>query len=51
MMKTLDKELIKQIILDYEKFKRRDVWMCNLETIVDSFVELYSEDYLTDLGG
>lgn len=51
MMKTLDKELIKQIILDFDKFRREDIWLCRFEDVVEEFAENRASEYLVDMEG
>lgn len=43
----VSKDVIRQIILDFTKFKEQDCWACSFEDIVDEFVEIQSNNYST----
>ncbi len=44
----VNKDIIRQIILDFAKFKDQgNIWMCSFEDIVEEFVEVQSNNYST----
>lgn len=44
----INKDVIKQIILDFNEFKGRDVWLCSFEDVVEEFINTQELNYLTD---
>lgn len=44
----VNKDVIRQIILDFDEFKNDDVWLCSFEDIVDEFLDTQLLDYRTD---
>ena len=44
----VNKDVIRQILLDFNEFKNSDVWMCGPERIVEVFLETQELNYQTD---
>lgn len=43
-----NKDVIRQILLDFNKFKGDDVYLCSFEEIVEEFLAIYGGRYLFD---
>ena len=46
-----NKDVIRQILLDFDKFITSDVWMCGFDKVVDEFIAVQGDKYSFDLNG
>lgn len=45
-----NKDVIRQILLDFDRFKTPEVWLCSFDEIVEEFIATQSEKYSINKG-